>query len=404
MDALTTPQQRSIWRNRPFVILFSSAFFVAFSAQIYNLALPLLVYELTQSSQMMGWMRAVEFLPNLVLAMFIGVLVDRVDKKRWSQAMLCGQAVMVIASYLAVELLSNPLWVLFPAAFLMMAFNYGYHNARMSMMKNTLPQAVQNTAIARMSSLNSVMETVGPVLSGALMLLSAIHNVFIAVGIMLLIAYWQLERLEITPIEAPKRQSILSALREGWLMLRAETNMWHITLAVMVINTTGAIFWIQAIYFAKAELALNSVEVSYLIAASGVGGLMGSFTADKVRNKMGLGRLLIVSILFESFGFVVPVLFPGLVALIFSFLWVSAVGLYSSICIWSYRQEAFEEKYLGRVAGITGSLFKLLMPVGLAASGYITAAYGVEPLFVACFIIQLFAAGALMLSKVRLIV
>jgi MFS family permease len=404
MDALTTPQQRSIWRNRPFVILFSSAFFVAFSAQIYNLALPLLVYELTQSSQMMGWMRAVEFLPNLVLAMFIGVLVDRVDKKRWSQAMLCGQAVMVIASYLAVELLSNPLWVLFPAAFLMMAFNYGYHNARMSMMKNTLPQAVQNTAIARMSSLNSVMETVGPVLSGALMLLSVIHNVFIAVGIMLLIAYWQLERLQITPVDVPKQQSILSALREGWHKLRAESNMWHITLAVMVINTTGAVFWIQAIYFAKAELALNSVEVSYLIAASGVGGLLGSFTADKVRNKMGLGRLLIVSILFESFGFVVPVLFPGLVALILSFLWVSAVGLYSSICIWSYRQEAFEEKYLGRVAGITGSLFKLLMPVGLAASGYITAAYGVELLFVACFIIQLFAAGALMLSKVRLIV
>lgn len=69
----------SIWRSRPFVILFSSAFFVAFGGQIYNLALPLLVYELTQSSQMMGWMRAVEFLPNLLLALFIGVWVDRVD-------------------------------------------------------------------------------------------------------------------------------------------------------------------------------------------------------------------------------------------------------------------------------------------------------------------------------------
>ena len=28
----------SIWRSRPFVILFSSAFFVAFGGQIYNLA------------------------------------------------------------------------------------------------------------------------------------------------------------------------------------------------------------------------------------------------------------------------------------------------------------------------------------------------------------------------------
>ncbi|EGU58337.1 MFS transporter, partial [Vibrio tubiashii] len=203
MNTLAKPQT-SIWRNRPFQILFSSALFVAFSAQIYNLALPLLVYELTQSSKMMGWMRAVEFLPNLLLALFIGVVVDRVDKKRWSQAMLLGQLVVVLCSYLAVEWLSEPLWLLFPAAFLMMAFNYGYHNARMTMMKRALAPETQNTAIARMSSLNSVMETVGPVLSGVLMLMSTIHNVFLAVAVLLLLSYWQLERLTLAPSEPPK--------------------------------------------------------------------------------------------------------------------------------------------------------------------------------------------------------
>ena len=73
METLSHPQN-SVWKNRSFMVLFSSALFVAFSAQIYNLALPLLVYELTQSSQMMGWMRAVEFLPNLLLALFIGAV------------------------------------------------------------------------------------------------------------------------------------------------------------------------------------------------------------------------------------------------------------------------------------------------------------------------------------------
>ena len=228
MDTLSQPQT-SIWRNKPFVILFSSAFFVAFSAQIYNLALPLLVYELTQSSEVMGWMRAVEFLPNLLLAMFIGVWVDRVNKKRWSQWMLLGQVAMVTASYLAVETISEPLWVLFPAAFLMMMFNYGYHNARMSMMKSVLPHEVQNTAVARMSALSSFMETVGPVLSGALMLLSAIHNVFLAVMVLLLLAYWQLEKLEFTPAQVSKPQSVFRALKEGWSILRDESNMWSLT-------------------------------------------------------------------------------------------------------------------------------------------------------------------------------
>ncbi|KIE21800.1 MFS transporter [Vibrio sinaloensis] len=401
MDTLTAAQRGSIWRNRSFQILFASTLFVAFSAQVYNLAMPLLVYELTQSSEVMGWMRAVEFMPNLVLALFIGVWVDRVNKKKWSQVMLFGQAAMVLTSYLAVEWMANPLWILFPSAFFMMAFNYGYHNARMSMMKRALAPETQNTAIARMSSLNSFMETVGPVLSGALMLMSAIHNVFIGVGVMLLIAYWQLERLDYSVSSSVHHQPVFSALKEGWNILRAEKNMWTITLAVMVINTTGAVFWIQAIYYAKAELALNAVEVSYLIAASGIGGLVGSFSADKVRQRLGLGWLLIASIALEAIGFVIPLLLPNVVSLAISFFWISAIGLYSSICIWSYRQEAFDEQYLGRVTGLTGSLFKLLMPIGLASSGYIASAVGVEWLFVVCFVVQLLVAMTLMFTGVR---
>ena len=84
-----------------------------------------------------------------------------------------------------------------------------------------------------------------------------------------------------------------------------------------------------------------------------------------------------------------------------AFFWVSAIGVYSNICIWSYRQEAFEEKNLGRVAGITGSLFKLLMPFGLADSGYLVSEFGVANIFVLCFIIQLFTALALLMTKVR---
>ena len=409
----------SIWKSSSFIVLFSTAFFVAFGTKIYDLALPLLVYELTESSEMMGWMRAVEFLPNLLLALFIGVWVDRFNKKQWSQCMLIGQAAVLVVSYIAVRWLPNPLYALFPCAFLMMAFNYGYHNARIGMMKNVLPLHMQNTATARMSSLYSLLETVGPVLSGGLLLLSALHNVFLLIAGMYVLAFWQLNKLEFKPSAPVAQQSVLSALKEGWLILYANKNMWHITLVVMVINTTGAIFWIQAIYFAKAELALSHIEVGYLIAASGIGGLLGSFTADKVRKRIGLGVLLILSIVLEAFGFLFPALLSqsyllqGMTSahmvviekgvLMISFLWVSAIGVYSSICIWSYRQEAFEEKHLGRVAGITGSLFKLLMPFGLAASGYLVTMFGLSVLFVSCFVAQVLAAFGLMVTKVRYI-
>ncbi len=400
MDRSDTLNQ-NVWRQGAFVTLFSSALLVALASKIYDLALPLLVYELTQSATWMGWMRAVEFLPNLLLALFIGVWVDRVDKKRWSQQMLIGQALMVLLSFSAVQWLDNPLWVLFPCAFMMMAFNYGYHNARAAMIKRALPQQLQNTATARMSSLYSFMETVGPVLSGALLLMAAIHYALLVVAIMLLVAYWQLEKLDQQPPQFSESESLLNSLSAAWRVFRGDKVMVAITLAVMVINTTGAVFWIQAIYFAKAELSLTSIEVSYLIAASGIGGIVGAFTADRVRSKMGLGAMLIVSIALEALGFVFPLIWPNVVGLSASFMWVSAIGLLSSICIWSYRQEAFDEQWLGRVAGITGSLFKLLMPVGLAMSGYWVERNGIQSLFIICCVVQLAVALGLMLSVVR---
>ena len=141
--------------------------------------------------------------------------------------------------------------------------------------------------------------------------------------------------------------------------------------------------------------------VSYLIVASGLGGLIGAFSADKLRKRWGLGWLLIVSIALESIGFVIPLVMENQTALIAGFFWISAVGLYSSICIWSYRQEAFDVSILGRVNGITGSLFKLLMPFGLAGSGYLTSLIGIEWLFIGCFATQLLTAFWLMTTSVR---
>ena len=158
----------------------------------------------------------------------------------------CGIGRLLYCSKMVAEPFVRPVSVRVPDV----ASNYGYHNARIGMMKNVLPQHMQNTATARMSSLYSLLETVGPVLSGGLLLLSALHNVFLLIAGMYVLAFWQLNKLEFKPSAPVVQQSVLSALKEGWLILYANKNMWHITLVVMVINTTGAIFWIQAIYFA----------------------------------------------------------------------------------------------------------------------------------------------------------
>ena len=79
----TDSSASSIWQHKNFVILLSTGFLLSFGSRVYELALPLIIYELTQSSVAMGTMRAIQFLPILLFGMAIGVFVDRADKKRW---------------------------------------------------------------------------------------------------------------------------------------------------------------------------------------------------------------------------------------------------------------------------------------------------------------------------------
>jgi Na+/melibiose symporter-like transporter len=99
-------KQSSIWGQKPFVMLLLTSLFLNIGGQIYQLAMPLLMYEMTQSAVMMSNMRIAEYLPNLLLGLVVGVLVDRVNKKRWIMHMIFWQILMLLF-YVALWMVVN---------------------------------------------------------------------------------------------------------------------------------------------------------------------------------------------------------------------------------------------------------------------------------------------------------
>lgn len=68
--------------NKNFWILFTGQSISNLGDQIYLITLPILVYELTKSSFIMGTVSAVNIIPELLFALFIGAVVDRYKKKK----------------------------------------------------------------------------------------------------------------------------------------------------------------------------------------------------------------------------------------------------------------------------------------------------------------------------------
>jgi len=173
---IALPTKSSIWMHPNFLVLFISGAMITFGNKIYELALPLILYQWTSSSVAMSTMRGIEFLPNLLLAMFIGVLVDRVRKKQWSLWAVLFQVIILFLLYF-LSIRSEPSMVIFYiGGFLLMTCNYAVGNARVGMVKHTLPNEMLTSANASFNFITTLIGIMGPALTGLVLVLPRLQD------------------------------------------------------------------------------------------------------------------------------------------------------------------------------------------------------------------------------------
>lgn len=158
--------EKSLWRNKSFLVLMSTALIVGFGQKVYGVILPLIVYHMTGSSKMMGIMRAIEFLPNLLFALFIGIWIERFDKKIWSVSTLFLQSLFLLLVYVVLMTNGDHIYFLYLLVFLISTCSYCYYISQNLILKQSIDACHINLATARLSGVNNFFDTIGPVISG----------------------------------------------------------------------------------------------------------------------------------------------------------------------------------------------------------------------------------------------
>ncbi|MGG4493444.1 MFS transporter [Brevibacillus reuszeri] len=367
---------QSIWRNRPFLVLFFTSTFLACGAKVYELALPLILYDLTQSPVTMTTMKSIEFLPNLLLAMFIGVLVDRFSKKRWSQWMVFGQMVLLFSLYGLTETGHAQVIHYYIAGFLLMAFNYGFNNARVSMIKQVVPTPLLTSANARFSFMSTFIEIMGPAITGFILLLSSLHSGLLITGIAYLLAWIAISLLERTDVSVQATGGFWQEFKAGWKELLGNRPLWLITLLVIFLNATSGMYDAMIIFFAKDHLKLENSELGLVLSVAGVGGLLGSSVVAKLRRRFPIGKIMGMTILLLGLSYLLMVFASSAWVLCLSLFLTGLISTIESICIWTFRQETTPAHMIGRISGITGSIFKLGIVFSIYGSGWMTVWLG----------------------------
>lgn len=351
------------------------AVLTAVITEFFKIAIPLIAYELRNSSTDVGWVRSISFIPNIFLAAFIGVIVDRYSKISALKTVSCLLAFVTWALYLSLSNGAQSIFVLSAFVFVIATIQYWHSNAFTSAVKSYVPNEKLSRANSLIGSTNSAVAVLGPTIVGFVLIVTSINNAVFYISFLSVIVFISL--LFIKDLEQTRdKTDFFKSFSAGLFELKKNKYLLIMSLAVCVVNGTEGIFASMLIFTLKDVYSSSDLVLGIILSAKGIGSILGSIAVPYLRNLLGTGKT-----------FVLPILGTAIIYLIFSSkLSIYLVGVLSFlegfismifvVGLWTYRQESTPSEVIGRIAGLTGSIFKIGMPPMIILGGFITNEYG----------------------------
>lgn len=360
----------NLYANKNFQNLFSITVLSAISSTIFTFIIPLMLYDLTKSALAMSTMRVMEFLPNVLLGMLAGVIVDRVNRNLMLTYGGLIKFILAILLWLSITANEPALWQLYILGFLLSTVSYTVGNASNAITPQLFDKSSMTEIQSKFSLIYTLSAIVGPSLIGALLVwLSYDH--FLAIYVICMGLCWGLShRIERTATpDHPVKQSIIADMKEGVRELIGNKQVFAPTITILVTNF-GTSLCIGVLAFYVLDVLGNSKEqLGFMYTISAVGGILGAKLISPLRKKFRRGQIYVA---FPLIDVVVLVLFY------FAHSWIllgillafrTCLATMSNIIFLAIRQESTPNHLLGRVAGTSSMLMKLALPVGLLIGG-----------------------------------
>ncbi|HEV7710363.1 MAG TPA: MFS transporter [Asanoa sp.] len=280
-------------RNRDFMLLWTGAGFASLGSHLTMVLYPLLVVWQGGSPVAAGLVTSAAVLPHLVVQLPAGVLVDRFDRRRLMITADVGCIVVSGSVLAAVALDTVQIGHLMVAAFLHSSFSIGYELAERTAARHLVHDSQVPAALgqneARKRAVGMLGDPVGSLLFSLVrwtpFLMTVVAHVVSLVELLLIRKRFQAERTVGTARDV--RTEIAEGIRWLWRQpfLRA---------AMLLIAGSNLIF--AGIILTLIVIIHNSgtspAAVGLILAAGGLGGVVGALTASWWRRLVPIRAIL----------------------------------------------------------------------------------------------------------------
>ena len=338
-----------------------------------------LVFQLTNSAFLLGFVGFLSSIPVLLLSLFAGVLADRVEKRK---ILIATQILFMILAFLLGFLtqlkLVTPMQIMVIALLngAVMAFDAPSRQAMVVELvgKAHLPNAIALNSVAFNSS-----RIIGPALAGILVAAIGMSGCFYLNGISFLAVIAALLFIRIqTNVGEQHHKSPLKDLKDGLTFIKENPPILSLISMVGVVSLFGIAYVILMPIFANDVLHVGVKGLATLMSASGIGALIGALILARLGDFKHKGTFLLSSALIFSVSLIFfgisRVYILSIVALVF----VGCTSVTSVALINTILQTSVPDRFRGRVMSVFMITFAGIMPFGNLLAGSLAQGFGVS--------------------------
>ncbi len=361
--------------TRNYCLLLVGFFISTIGDWLYQLALPLLVYNITHSAMNMAVIYGLTYVPLLILLPLGGVLTDRLDHRRLlilgdsSSALIVGVLALLLFLYAQSGWI---IWLVYPLAFALATVVSIYHPT----FQSYLPRLVEDQWLAEanswMQSAETIVQVVGPLVGGLLIVTLGIQSVllidmfsFLLCAFLIGMTHTQVGQ----KMPLSMTSSLLKSLQEGFLYV------WQQPIyrygSFLFLGTNFAITLIQAnfIYYLVNTFHFNPFQIGFIFALTGVGALGGALMAPFLIRHFQSGRILLYNTILSGASTLSLLLAQDVWTISIPWSIAVALGTINVVAWFTLRQKTVPSHLLGRVIALTRWIAYSAIPIASLVGG-----------------------------------
>lgn len=400
----------SLWRHGDFLRLWTGQALSGLGSAVSGLAVPLIAAITLQATPtQMGLLGAVGLSPFLLVALFVGVWIDRLSRRTVIIVADIGRGVLFalipLLAVLGILRMEHLYVIVLLGGILTVFFEIAY--------MSYLPTLVGRDRIVEANSKlevgNAVVRLGGPSAGGALItLLSAPFVVVLDAGSYLVagICTWLIRTPEPIPSQDGPQRRIWQEMGDGFRVIFGNRFLRSIAPCTSTFNLFNNVIGAVYILFATQELGLDALQLGLIGTVGAVGTLAGASLSRHVSRRIGLGPLIIGAMSISSSSrLLIPVFAESGWSAMLVPMTASMLGGMAQISYdinqLSFRQSITPHNLQGRTNSAQRFIVWGTMPIGALIGGLLGDQIGLRQTMLVGGIGAIFAVGWILFSPVR---